>query len=318
MTRPTGPAGAPATLTVRSREDLVAFVPLALGFVPSDSAVLVTFDAHGSSFHARIDLRAEDSLDEVVETLLAACVRHRVVSVFLICWADAALTEDVAWRFSDRFTDEGVEVRDVLRVEEDRWFAVLPGHPLHEYDGVPIDLDAHPFSAHAVLAGDVRYRTRADLRASIDALPEARPLPPGQPYPPRLLGGLVRDAIAQSRALSDEELAALVTSVRHGARRDQVWSHLERTGAARALVWWREVVRRVPDEQAADVCAVLAFVAWLAGNGALAWCAIDRARRSRSDHSLAELVADLLDNACAPSEWEGLRAVVRAGAGPAA
>jgi hypothetical protein len=40
------------------------------------------------------------------------------------------------------------------------------------------------------------------------------------------------------------------------------------------------------------------------GDGALAWCAVARAREVDPDHSLARLVADLLEAAVPPDSWE--------------
>ena len=47
-----------------------------------------------------------------------------------------------------------------------------------------------------------------------------------------------------------------------------------------------------------------ALAAWLSGQGALAWCAIDRCRESDSDYGLAGLLAELLAHAVPPSAWE--------------
>jgi hypothetical protein len=54
----------------------------------------------------------------------------------------------------------------------------------------------------------------------------------------------------------------------------------------------------------ASPAAVLGFSAWLAGHGALAWCAVDRSLRARPGHSLACLVSDLLDAALPPTRWD--------------
>jgi hypothetical protein len=45
------------------------------------------------------------------------------------------------------------------------------------------------------------------------------------------------------------------------------------------------------------------LAAWLSGNGALAWCAVDRSVESDPDNSLAELVGELLSRAVPPSSW---------------
>ena len=66
-------------------------------------------------------------------------------------------------------------------------------------------------------------------------------------------------------------------------------------------------MRRVPPTLVAGPAAVLAVAAWLAGDGALAWCAVERCRAVDPDHSLARLVADLLDEACPPDLWDSVR-----------
>jgi hypothetical protein len=48
---------------------------------------------------------------------------------------------------------------------------------------------------------------------------------------------------------------------------------------------------------------MLAFAAWLDGDGALAWCAVDRAREADPDHELCALVAETLENAVPPTTW---------------
>jgi hypothetical protein len=44
----------------------------------------------------------------------------------------------------------------------------------------------------------------------------------------------------------------------------------------------------------------------LQGNGALAWCAVDRARQADPDQPLAALVADALEGAVPPTAWPGM------------
>ena len=63
------------TLTARGPADLLAAVPVVLGFHPHDSLVMLTFGAE-RTFHARVDLPPADDLDgvdEVVSVLLAPC-----------------------------------------------------------------------------------------------------------------------------------------------------------------------------------------------------------------------------------------------------
>ena len=89
--------------------------------------------------------------------------------------------------------------------------------------------------------------------------------------------------------------------------RDAAWTTLTRADAVRHVAFWTDVVRRSPTSHVAGPAAVLAFAAWLVGDGALAWCAVDRCREAAPTHSLASLVAQLLDSATSPDLWEELR-----------
>jgi hypothetical protein len=69
---------------------------------------------------------------------------------------------------------------------------------------------------------------------------------------------------------------------------------------------WRDVVRRAPLDLLAAPAALLGFAAWLSGDGALAWCAVDRCRQAEPGYSLAGLLADALAGAVPPSSWRPL------------
>jgi hypothetical protein len=95
-----------------------------------------------------------------------------------------------------------------------------------------------------------------------------------------------------------------------------VW--LARGDARRAVELWSDAVRRLPDTYVAGPAAVLAFAAWLLGDGALAWCAVDRCRDAEPTHSLAGLVAQLLESATSPDEWTVLQPRLASSGDPAA
>ena len=103
------------------------------------------------------------------------------------------------------------------------------------------------------------------------------------------------------------ELAAVAVSLPRGDLRDEAWTWLDRADARRAVDVWTDAVRRLPQSHVAGPAAVLAFAAWLVGDGALAWCAVDRCREADPTHSLASLVSELLDSATSPHLWEELR-----------
>ena len=303
----------PGPLVVKQPEDLLAFVPLAVGFTPERSAVMLTFDERGSSFHARVDLPADvDDVDDLVETLLAPARRHRISSVIFVLYDDDTIVADEsAWSLHEAFGRAGIEVTDVLRAHGDRWFAVLPGRPREHYDGVHFDVSTHPFTARGVFEGRVTHRTREDLRASLAARPAAvgetaAALRTAVPLPDTAVRPLVQGVLGGD-PLPTPDLARLALALMSPSARDEAWSWLTRAQARAAADLWSDVVGRVPASHVAAPAAILAMAAWLAGEGALAWCAVDRCREVAPQHSLANLVAGLLESATSPDVWQELR-----------
>ena len=107
-------------------------------------------------------------------------------------------------------------------------------------------------------------------------------------------------------APSDAELARLLRGVLDVRVRDAAWSVLRREVAADHVAFWSDVVRRTPDPLVPAPAALLAFAAWQAGHGALAWCAVDRCREVDPSYSLAGLVAQILEGAVPPTAWDGI------------
>jgi hypothetical protein len=112
--------------------------------------------------------------------------------------------------------------------------------------------------------------------------------------------------LAAARETPDDVVAArLLRAVDADVdARDAAWVGLGRACARDHVELWTDLVRRAPDHLAAAPAAVLALAAWLAGEGALAWCAVDRVHEVDPDHTLAALVGDMLVAAVPPSAWE--------------
>jgi hypothetical protein len=300
-------------LLVRSPEDLVAFVPVAIGFTPERSVVVLTLRGP-ASFHARVDLPEDPGdVDLVADALLRPALRHETRAVALVIYDDdTVVADEAAWCLREAFVDADIEVIEVLRVHAGCWYAVLPGRPQAMYDGIAFELTTHPFSVRAVVDGRVLHRTRDDLRATLDARPRAVELTTAliaeaEVAPPGALRRLVERHLAARTCFTPPELATVAVTITSGPRRDEVWAWLDRAHARQAVELWSDAVRRLPRSHVAAPAAVLAFAAWLAGEGALAWCAVDVSRAADPDHSLAGLVAGLLESATAPDTWALLR-----------
>lgn len=296
---------APAlTLTARSPEDVLAVVPVVLGFAPHESVVMLTFGV-GPPFHARVDLPTSPSeLPGLVDSLLRPVLKHGVGQVlFVVYTADAGLARRTVRRLGSAFTRSGVGVLAALRADGERWWpADRAGGP-----GVPYDLTTHPFSARAVLDGRVLLGSREELRATVAGRPElvagvvaALAGPPGDPPDAAWVG----DTVGAGARPSDVAVARLLRALLDPQLRDAAWTGLSRSTAREHVAFWVDVVRRSPDPLVAGPAALLGLAAWQAGHGALAWCALDRCADADPDHPLAGLVARVLEEAVPPEAWE--------------
>ena len=304
------------TLRAKSPADLLAVVPVALGFEPSDSIVMLTFGG-STAFHARIDLPPPGdltALGQITRSLLEPCRRHGVQQVVLVLYDhDARRSRQVSRGLKRAFERDRIEVIECLRAHDGRWYSadgVRPGVPTR---GVAYDISAHPFRAQAVLDGHVTLGSRAELAAGIaadatavaavDAVREGVSL-----LTPAELADLCARHADAGTVPADEEAARILSTVQVGALRDAAWAVLEREQAERHVALWRDLVRRAPEDLLAAAAAVLGFLAWLEGHGALAWCALDRCLESDPEHSLGTLVAHLLEGAVPPGAWAAMRA----------
>jgi len=304
----------PTTLTARTPDDLLALVPLVLGFHPERSLVMLTFGADRGAFHARVDLPGADEREEVIDVLLTAAVRNRVERVvFLFYTADAEAVFALAPELVKAFVREQIGIIDLLRADGRRWFP-LAGGPDHE--GTPYDVSTHPFTAQGVFSGAVTRPSRLALAESLVG-PADEVARVEAEIPARLgrVPSLQRTAEARwlvdliARCTSDgdrpeaDDVARLVVAVLDLELRDVVWTHMTHANARAHLELWSDIVRRTPDDFLAAPATLLAFAAWLTGQGALAWCALDRVHKVDPDYSLADLVAGALTAAMPPSCW---------------
>jgi hypothetical protein len=311
--------------TARGPVDLIAAVPYVIGFHPDDSVVLLTFGP-GEAFHARVDLPTDEGAQHaVVEMLVDVVTRHGVDRVALLLYTDdpwvAATFHDAA---VPGFLRRGVDVIDVVRVGADRFHdADDPDDP-----GTAYDLTTHAFTAEQVVAGTVVERSREDLAAGLDCVDDedARAVADAAVRFDQRFEGLPAFVSVDRvwRDVSDEARWVQRTIRRHVRRRtflpvedagrmlvlmagvplrDVAWAEMSRADAVHHVDLWRDLVRRCPADLLPGPSCLLAFAAWLSGQGALAWCALDRGVAVDPDYTMAACVAQLLEGAVPPSVW---------------
>lgn len=301
------------TAVVRSGEDLLALLPVLFGFQPVDSLVLVCVPP-GPSMHARVDLgRTRQERAGALGELLFQAHRHGAARVLLCVLTDLADADRWGREVLDVLAGSPVEVLEVIAGDGRRW------RPLGSDSAPrPYDVWSHPIVAEAVLDGRVVLPDRETLARTLDPRPEevarvAGLLARGPSHAAAGWSGWVAQHLDRGTSPGAEEVAALLRVLREGAGPAAVCALMSRDDAARHRDLWSAVLRAAPPGWAAAPAALLGVAAWQAGDGALAWCAVDRARESGEGSDLLTWLVSVLEEAVHPDDWDG-----RVPAGPEA
>lgn len=305
-------------MTLRSADDVLAAVRVVLGFEPHDSLVMITVGGR-YPLQARVDLPGdpshadfEQALDELADQLLEPLSRLDARSVLLVAYTDHERLGRRSLRgLVRRLTAAGTSVADALRADGRRWYPLDDDRSGLTVTGVQYDVDAHPFVVAAVVEGRVVHGCRDDVAATMRPDPAMVAEVEGARPQPRASARWVQAQAARHAGSgttpSADDAARLLEGIAVTDVREAVWTGADRSTAPAAVEFWTDLVRRAPDDLVADAAAVLAFQSWLSGDGARAWCAVDRALETDPEQGLARLVGDLLEAAFPPHEWESTR-----------
>ena len=302
----------PSVLKISSPDELIAFVPHALGFTPQGMVCLPL----GGGPTARLDIpRSPNEMDRFLRSLSDVYLRqHHPRQVALLAYGQdgrscehalAALGEALAGS-----EGPGPNVGPMLWVNGDQWMDVLTG----EHGIVHPSAHARMAAEFALLGRAMPVARRGDLAAALqgDATEVARLMPAaearlsamdlaGSQEEATWVGARI-DQFGRDRLyLSDDDAARLLTAIRDGAARDAAENRMSRHHAPVQVEFWHDLVRRAPAEVRDTPAAMLALSCYLYGQGAQAWVAIDQVATS---HPLAELVKMALERAIHPRDLE--------------
>lgn len=322
------------THRIKTPADLLAYVPCVLGFHPHDSLVLVVVGGGRSSLHARIDLTDDpEEVEAGIAVLRTGLARNGGRRVVLIAYTDdPLLAEDTVALLEEELDELDIELVRAIRADGSRWFDLDCVDDCCPPEGRPYDVASHPITAQAVLDGRVTLDSREALAASLVGADTADQAAVGAAADEAVLrfrnaarhplghdneegarnhlvaeGYWVRDRVrrylATGEPLDAQEAGRMAVAMVNIAVRDVAWSEMDHDNASRHVELWRDLVRRAPLDLLAAPAALLGFAAWLTGNGALAWCAVDRCREAEPDYSLAGLLGSALLAAIPPSTW---------------
>lgn len=317
----------PKTLRAKTPADLLAMVPYLLGFHPEDSVVMMTVGAADTPVHARQDLpELPDEVPLLVEDLLTVALRAGLRKVAVVVYSsDEVIADAVADPLLTSLESAAVEVMIAMRADGERWYCLGAYAGRFPPDGTPYDLSRHPITLEAVVDGRLVHASRDALRDSlvgddpdevdrvadaVDAAGErllrAEASRPHLVQEGRWVQHRVRRFLRDGQRLDSHDVGRLVVAIAAVEVRDVAWAQIGHDDARRHVDLWSDVVRRCPHDALAAPAALLAFAAWLAGDGALAWCAVERSQEAEPGYSLAGLVTQALAGAVPPTAWTPL------------
>jgi Domain of unknown function (DUF4192) len=335
---PSDAAGQPGTPRVRlsSPADVLAVVPHLLGFHPAQSLVVV--GAGGPRQRIELGFRYDlpDPPDAAVTRQIsghatAVLANRAITTVIAIGYGPGRLVTPVMDGFAAAARRGGLDVRELLRVQDSRYWSYLCRNlACCPAEGVPFDVCSHPAAAAMSAAGLAAYPDRAALARTLAPLTGKRARirdeavtravaratalmaeasAAGGPDPLRLVIAegrrAVREAIGHYRAggrITDTgQLAWLVVSLARLPVRDDAWARMVPGHRDAHLRLWSDLVRNATGAWLPAPAALLAFTAWQCGEGALASIAVERALTADPGYSMALLLGDILDAGVPPS-----------------
>jgi hypothetical protein len=332
---------APQTTPVRvqagSPAALLAIVPHLLGFVPQTS--LVVIGTAPPRDRVKVTLRYD--LPDPPDAGLAADIAAHAVGVLgsqrlpaavAVGYGRETLVTPLADALRDAAHDAGLDLRDVLRVQDGRYWSYRCGdEACCPSAGMPFDASTHPASVALASSGLPVLADRAAMAARIAPLGHItaesmrQATRRAERHVAQLLGkvrkcsriGAARHMIAAEGLAAvgsliaayrrggafatDYEVAWATVALRDLRVRDDAWARMDPAHVAAHLRLWTDVIRRAQPGYVAAPAALLAFVAWQSGDGALANVALDRALADDPGYSMAQLLRQVIGAGAPPS-----------------
>jgi hypothetical protein len=313
---------------------LLAAIPQLLGFVPETSLVVIGIEPSGN---VKVTLRYDlpDPPGAGVAADLAAHAvgvisAQEITTMVTVGYGPETLVDLAAAALLDAAREAGLEHQEFLRVDDGRyWSYMCDDDVCCPAAGVPFDAStssatggdtatqvlpdraavaARVAPLGGVTAESMRQATRRAERHVTQLLAKARKS--GRLGAVRHLiaseglaavGTMITTYRAGGRYGADYQLARMTVALRDLRVRDDAWARMDpahRDGHRRL---WIDVTRRAQPGYVAAPAALLAFVAWQCGDGALANVALDRSLADDPRYSMALLLRQVITAGAPPS-----------------
>ena len=304
------PPRRPVHLKVSTPADLVASLPYMFGFMPTDSLIVLALNGKTICAAARVDADVVD-YPEQLRARLEAVVRHGK-STIIVGWIDSVSRAKRIVSLASAALG-GVDQKIIVscgrcQVDGGPWLDCPASLPEAEEAGLEV------LPSRAAIARSVQGPGEAD-KAATRRWPVACSAVRCHDSAWRAVrfDELLARGLDKVCDLSVGELTELAALVFEGETRERVWDHFSAALAPKHQALWRAVVNVTARAGAAAPLGLLAMAAWLAGEGALATCCVQRGQRISPEHSLLRLIDTINLAGVPPTAWEQMQRIIRGG-----
>jgi len=327
----------PVLVRAGSPESLLAIVPHLLGFVPQASLVVIGTEAPHDRIKVTLRYDLPDPPGAGVSADIAAHAvgvigSQRLAMLVAVGYGPGSLVDPVAGALGAAARTAGIDVLDVLRVEDGRYWSYLcADEDCCPATGMPFAPDAHSAAAAMASAGNQVLADRAAVAARVAPLGgiaaesmrqatrraerHAAQLLAKVRKSPRIgaarqliaaeglnaVGAMIATYRAGGTYTTDYQIAWLTVALRDLRVRDDAWARMDPAQADAHRRLWIDVTRRAQPGYVAAPAALLAFVAWQSGDVALANVALDRAQTDDPGYSMALLLRQVIGAGAPPT-----------------
>ncbi|ULE32929.1 DUF4192 domain-containing protein [Mycobacterium sp. IDR2000157661] len=306
---------------------LIAALPAVLGFVPENSLVLVTVEGGSLGCVMRVDLSDElaDTVGQMADVAAAGRPDAAIVVVVDEAGAGCRLCNEeyreLVATFAGMLAERGIRLLAAHVVDR-----VAVGGRWHCVDGCGDggtieDPSASPLAMAAVLDGRRLYSRRSELQEVIAVADPAHAAAVGvlvEDVPATRTDADARGGIeaalafaarvAAGERLTDDEVAQLARALTDVQVRDTLYALAVGEAAAQAEALWAELSRRLPDRWRVEALVLLAFSAYVRGDGPLAGVSLEAALRCDGTHRMAGMLDTALQSGLRPEQIRDLAA----------
>ena len=324
------------TVRVTSPASLLAIVPHLLTFEPAKSLVLIGTAPPRAQI--RVTLRYDlpdppdpDTAMEIARHATGVLRAQRIETAVAAGYGPGPLVTPVADALRERATETGLRITELLRAHDQRYWSYLCANPACcPPEGTPYDTD-HPAAAAMAASGTPVLASREELAATLAPVtgPDAELMHQAtqraEEHALQLIERVARTgrraaarrliAVAGVEAVTQViaayrrgdhipagHCAAWLTVVLQDLRvRDDAWCRMDPEHCKEHVRLWTDITRLAQPGYVSAPAALLAFVAWQMGNGAVANVALDRALSDAPGYRMAQLLRQAIDAGAPPS-----------------